>query len=102
MIIYALGYGTARSVPVSHTSTLSLLSDTMNSLRLPMGIPIVSTERFDALHLTKYIKNTGRAYQRQAIELVNACRLFPETSPAGLQGGRHPGMLKSWVSLVSL
>jgi len=73
----------------------------MNSLRVPMGIPIVSTERFDALHLTKYIKNTGRAYQRQAIELVNACRLFSEASP-GLQGGRHPGMLKSWVPLVSL
>ena len=73
----------------------------MNSLRLPMGIPTVSTERFDALPFTKYIKNTGRAYQRQAVELVNACRLFSETSPGAL-GVRYPGMLKSWVSLVSL
>ena len=66
----------------------------MNSLRLPMGVPIVSTERFDAVPLAEYVKNTGRAYQRQAIELVNACRLFSDTSP-GPQGGRNLGVLKS-------
>jgi hypothetical protein len=70
----------------------------MNSLRLPMGIPIVAADRFDALSFTGYVKNTGRAYQRQAIELVNVCRIFAETS---LQGGRHLATLKLWVSLIS-
>ncbi|KAH9956002.1 hypothetical protein BC827DRAFT_819775 [Russula dissimulans] len=44
-----------------------------------MGIPIILEERFDALSLRRYVKNTGRAYQRQAIELVNICRIFVET-----------------------
>jgi hypothetical protein len=70
----------------------------MNSLRLPMGIPVVASERFDALSFTRHVKNTGRAYQRQAVELVNVCRILTstETSPQG----RQPAMLKSWVSLA--
>ena len=46
-----------------------------------MGIPITFEERFDALSLARYIKNIGRAYQRQAVELVNLCRIFVETFP---------------------
>jgi hypothetical protein len=67
----------------------------MNSLRLPMGIPTIGAERLDALSFTVYIKNIGRGYQRQAIELVNACRTLTETSA---QEGRHLARLKSWVS----
>lgn len=70
----------------------------MNSLRLPMGIPFVASERFDPLSFTSHVKNTGRAYQRQSIELVNVCRVLTgmETCP---QGGRQPVILKLWVSL---
>jgi hypothetical protein len=46
-----------------------------------MGIPIIVEDRFDALSLARQIKNIGRAYQRQAIELVNLCRMFAETFP---------------------
>ena len=34
--------------------------------------------QFDPLSFIKYIKNTGRAYQRQAMELLNTYRLFAE------------------------
>ena len=48
----------------------------------PMGIPVTTVEeRFDILSLARQIKNVGRAYQRQAIELVNLCRMFVETFP---------------------
>ncbi|KAF8497905.1 hypothetical protein F5888DRAFT_1827820 [Russula emetica] len=46
-----------------------------------MGIPVIVDERFDTLSLARQIKNIGRAYQRQAIELVNLCRMFVETFP---------------------
>jgi hypothetical protein len=47
-----------------------------------MGIPVTTVEeRFDILSLARQIKNVGRAYQRQAIELVNLCRMFVETFP---------------------
>ena len=54
---------------------------TNSNLELPMGIPIIVQERFDTLSLARLIKNVGRAYQRQAIELVNLCRMFVETFP---------------------
>ena len=50
-------------------------------LDLPMGIPIIVEERFDTFSLARQIKNIGRAYQRQAIELVNIYRMFMETFP---------------------
>jgi hypothetical protein len=50
-------------------------------LELPMGIPINVEGRFDTLSLARQVKNIGRAYQRQAIELVNLCRMFVETFP---------------------
>jgi hypothetical protein len=46
-----------------------------------MGIPVIVEERFDTLSLARQIKNIGRAYQRQAIELVNLCRMFVDTFP---------------------
>jgi len=46
-----------------------------------MGIPIIVEDRFDTFSLARQIKNIGRAYQRQAIELVNLCRMFVETFP---------------------
>jgi len=46
-----------------------------------MGIPIIVEERFDTFSLARQIKNIGRAYQRQAIELVNIYRMFMETFP---------------------
>jgi hypothetical protein len=49
-------------------------------------------EQFDALSFIKYIKNTGRAYQRQAIELVNIIRVFEEASS---QEERHDMILKA-------
>jgi hypothetical protein len=50
-------------------------------LELPMGIPVNVGERLDTLSLARQIKNIGRAYQRQAVELVNLCRMFVETFP---------------------
>jgi hypothetical protein len=38
-------------------------------------------EQFDPYSFVKYVKVIGRAYQRQAIELVMICRLFVEVSP---------------------
>ena len=38
-------------------------------------------EQFDPYSFVKYIKAIGRAYQRQAIELVTICRIFVEVSP---------------------
>lgn len=46
-----------------------------------MGIPINVEERFDILSLARQVKNIGRPYQRQAIELVNLCRMFVEKFP---------------------
>jgi hypothetical protein len=46
-----------------------------------MEFPVNVEERFDALSLARYIKNIGRAYQRQSVELVNLCRIFVETFP---------------------
>jgi hypothetical protein len=47
-----------------------------------MGIPVITVdERFDIVSLARQIKNIGRAYQRQAIELVNLCRRFLKTFP---------------------
>ncbi|KAI9439128.1 hypothetical protein H4582DRAFT_2075780 [Lactarius indigo] len=40
---------------------------------------------FDSYSFVKYIKYTGRAYQRQAIALVSICRVFVEVSPEGVQ-----------------
>ena len=47
---------------------------------LLMGVHLAVEDQFDALSFISYIKNTGRAYQRQAIELVNICRMFVEAS----------------------
>jgi len=60
-----------------------------------MGIPIIAEERLDALSFRRYIKNTGRAYQRQAIELVNICRVFVGTPS---QKERRDAILKLCVS----
>lgn len=46
-----------------------------------MGIPVIVEERFDILSLARQVKNIGRAYQGQAIELVKLCRMFVETLP---------------------
>jgi hypothetical protein len=35
-------------------------------------------EQFDPLSFIRYFKKIGRAYQRQAIELVNICRTSVE------------------------
>jgi hypothetical protein len=56
-----------------------------------MALHFAVEEQFDALSFIKYIKNTGRAYQRQAIELVNICRVFVEASS---QEERGDTMLK--------
>ena len=60
-------------------------------LELPMGIPIIVEERLDTLSLSRQIKNIGRAYQSQAIELVNLCRMFVKTFPSEK---RHDSMPK--------
>lgn len=46
-----------------------------------MPLHLALEERFDPYSFVKYIKAIGRAYQRQAIELVSICRLFVESSP---------------------
>ncbi|KAF8466093.1 hypothetical protein DFH94DRAFT_781924 [Russula ochroleuca] len=64
-----------------------------------MGIPVnlAVEERFDALSLARYIKNIGRAYQRQSVELVNLCRIFVETFPPEK---RHDAMPRLTVMAV--
>ncbi|KAI0263584.1 hypothetical protein BC834DRAFT_886455 [Gloeopeniophorella convolvens] len=56
-----------------------------------MVAQLATEDYFDAYSFVKYIKNIGRAYQRQAVELVNICRLFVEASP---QTERHDATFK--------
>ena len=46
-----------------------------------MPVQLALEEQFDPYSFVKYIRVIGRAYQRQAIELVMICRLFVEVSP---------------------
>jgi hypothetical protein len=46
-----------------------------------MPLHLALEEQFDPYSFVKYIRVIGRAYQRQAIELVTICRLFVEASP---------------------
>ncbi|KAI0251689.1 hypothetical protein BJV78DRAFT_418061 [Lactifluus subvellereus] len=50
-----------------------------------MRVRHAAEERFDPLSFKRYFRNIGRAYQRQAIELVNICRFFVEASSQELQ-----------------
>ena len=43
-----------------------------------MSIHLAKEERFDPYRFVKYIRVIGRAYQRQAIELIMISRLFLE------------------------
>ena len=46
-----------------------------------MPVHLALEDQFNPYSFIKYIKFIGRAYQRQAIELVMICRLFVEVSP---------------------
>jgi hypothetical protein len=55
-------------VHLPHTLTLPLMDFPANNKGNPSS--------FDKTSFIKYIKNIGRAYRKQAMELVSACRLF--------------------------
>jgi len=43
----------------------------------PMALPANNEGKsFDKFSFIKYMKNIGRAYRKQAMELVSVCRLF--------------------------
>ena len=81
MIAYFLGLGNMKVSPTYLLCWQLANLRTHFYLELPMGIPIIVEERFDTFSLARQIKNIGRAYQRQAIELVNIYRMFMETFP---------------------
>ena len=56
-----------------------------------MPLRLAIEEKFDPFSFVKYIRVIGRAYQRQAIELVTICRLFVEVSP---QDDEHDATFK--------
>lgn len=56
-----------------------------------MPLRLAIEEKFDPFSFVKYIRLIGRAYQRQAIELVTICRLFVEVSP---QDDEHDATFK--------
>lgn len=51
----------------------------------------LDNESFDPDSFVKYLRLIGRAYQRQAVELVVICRLFLEVCP---QDDQHDAKLK--------
>ncbi len=50
-----------------------------------MPVHLALEDQFDPYSFVKYVAATGRAYQRQAIELVVICRLFMQASPQSVQ-----------------
>ena len=47
----------------------------------PETVP--KNQKIDKLSFVKYMKNVGRAYRKQAMELVSICRIFVQV------GGLH-------------
>lgn len=50
---------------------------TTRPIQVPASTPAKSPA-FDGLSFVKYMKNIGRQYKKQAMELVSICRLFAQ------------------------
>jgi len=52
---------------------------------LPVGVPAhIST--FDINEFIRYMKNAGRPYRKQAMELITICRIFTDAHEQTLRG----------------
>ena len=85
-----LGPGLSKSSPSLHFSPFSVKDDFLSqhyripppfSSTYPMSIsPNGSAKNvypgFDKFSFVRYMKNVGRAYRRQATELIDVCRTF--------------------------
>ncbi|KAI0300015.1 hypothetical protein B0F90DRAFT_571146 [Multifurca ochricompacta] len=45
--------------------------------------------KFDRLGFVKYMKNIGRAYRKQAMELISICRLFVQAEEQSIDAGKE-------------
>ncbi|KAF8266954.1 hypothetical protein EI94DRAFT_99219 [Lactarius quietus] len=61
--------------------------------------PAAGHEQFDPYSFVKYIRDIGRAYQRQAIEIVTICRTFVQVSPQAYQ---HETKFKEAILAVDM
>ena len=64
-----------------------------------MSFPKSQTSNLDKLSFAKYMKNIGRAYRKQAMELVSTCRTFVQ---AGDRSISQDADLRKWVPVLNL
>jgi hypothetical protein len=58
----------------------------------PKAVP--ENQKFDKLSFVKYMKNIGRAYRKQAMELVSICRVFVQVQVGELSVSQDAALRK--------